>query len=140
MNRESSPQVETARKPLVILVLEDDFMTRWAASEFLRDAGHRVIESENVAAAMSLFETGLRPDIVFSDVNMPGDSDGHRFSAWLAAAHPTIPMILTSAASAEAARAVPGALRRFVRKPYDLNAIASLILIMRALAPTHACR
>lgn len=68
--------------------------------------------------------------MVFSDVNMPHGPDGHAFAAWLAEKHPTIPLLLTSSEAREATRAARGPLRKFVRKPYDLNAIEALFKAM----------
>src|SRR5580704_7318481 len=69
-------QVETASLRAVILVVEDDWLTRMSMADLARQARFVVFEAENADEAIRLLE--LHPDIaiVFTDVQMPGTMDG----------------------------------------------------------------
>jgi CheY-like chemotaxis protein len=55
-----------------ILVVEDDAAVRESTVATLRMLGYRVSEAGDARAALDLVEGGLRPDLLFSDVIMPG--------------------------------------------------------------------
>ena len=60
-----------ATEPATILVVDDIASNRALARETLEDAGHRVIEANNGAEALTLFEQTI-PDCVVLDIRMPG--------------------------------------------------------------------
>jgi response regulator RpfG family c-di-GMP phosphodiesterase len=122
-----SPPEDAPRKR-VVLIVEDDFLTRCTAAMYLRETGYRVIEAENVAEGISVLSSGTRVDFVFSDINMPGPLNGLGFAQWLAREHPTIRILLTSGVHREAVGLAAGAL--FILKPYDLNEVDGLIKTM----------
>lgn len=104
----------------IILVVEDDALLRLAVADFLRDAGYSVIEARSAAEAMSSFEQSNEVDLVFSDVQMPGDADGLDLARWLGAHHPNVPVLLTSGIYLSAEEGV-------IPKPYDLADVEALI-------------
>ena len=57
-----------------VLVVEDDRPVRTVAVSSLQDLGYRTLEAENADAALDLLRTGARPDVLFTDVVMPGMS------------------------------------------------------------------
>ncbi|MEA2816833.1 MAG: hypothetical protein QOI93_4534, partial [Rhodospirillaceae bacterium] len=62
--------------PPTILVVEDEILVRTVIAAYLRDCGFDVVEAGNADEAVRVLEAGIRIDIVFSDVNMPGSLDG----------------------------------------------------------------
>lgn len=126
---ESAPE-----KPVVVLIVEDHFEMRSLAASYLRQIGYRVIEAENAAEGMSVFCSGTHVDIVFSDVYMQGDLNGHAFARWLAECRPSVPMLLTSAMPNEAQLISAGTLRHFIAKPYHLDEVDWQIQTMLCLA------
>lgn len=117
-----------------MLIVEDEFLLRWPASEYLRDSGFRVIEAASVSEAMVVFSSNTRVDAVFSDINLQGDLTGHELARWLDKHYPTVPMLLTSGDKAAAASVSTGATRSFISKPYLL---ADVDLRIKALVPRH---
>lgn len=113
-----------------LLLVEDDFSTRWTAAEFLRAAGYTVIEAVDVAEALTVLAPGRRIDLVFSDLYLPGDRGGDFLSAWLEKHRPHLPVLLTSGKAEGAALVGSSPLRRFVIKPYDLREVALLVRSM----------
>ena len=118
----SSRSEPTPAKRLV-LIIEDDFFTRYTAAESLRAMGYQVIEAQDAAEAMSVLTCGTRVDFVFSDINMPGNLNGLEFAGWLAKQYPSVPVLLTSGGPQPAEVLNLGKNRRFVAKPYDLDEV-----------------
>ncbi len=59
---------------LTILVIEDEFWIRLWVADFLRGCGHRVVEAPTGDDTIELLASGNIPfDVVFSDIEMPGD-------------------------------------------------------------------
>jgi two-component system, response regulator PdtaR len=122
-----SPPEDAPRKR-VVLIVEDDFLTRCTAAMYLRETGYRVIEAENVAEGISVLSSGTRVDFVFSDINMPGSLDGFGLAQWLAKQHPTVRILLTSGVHPEAPAEATGLF--FIAKPYHLDEVDRLIKAM----------
>ena len=56
----------------VVLVVEDDDAVREATVDLLRDLGYSVLTAENADNAMAVINSGLKIDLLFTDVVMPG--------------------------------------------------------------------
>jgi DNA-binding NtrC family response regulator len=104
----------------MVLIVEDEFLLRWPASEYLRDSGYRVIEAATVSEAIVVFSSNTHIDLVFSDINLQGELTGHALARWLSKNHPQVPMLLTSGDKGAAESVSAGAARWFVPKPYLL--------------------
>jgi two-component system, response regulator PdtaR len=106
--------------PIRVLIVEDSVVLRMSVAHYLRGVGFSVIESGNAQDAISVVASGVQIDLVFTDFDMPGDMDGKELADLLAVDQPDLPVILTSGDTTVSAEHASGALRRFVRKPYDL--------------------
>lgn len=115
-----------------ILVVEDEVLPRLAIAEHLRACGFQVVEAANGVEAQQLLLAGLRVDLVFSDVTMPGEVDGIALAGWIAANNIPTQIILTSglASALASARAACAHVSGFVSKPYDHALIAERIKVM----------
>ncbi len=58
----------------LVLVVEDDHAVRTVAVSTLNDLGYRTLEAENADAALELLRAGARPDVLFTDMVMPGSA------------------------------------------------------------------
>ncbi|MBV9734403.1 MAG: CHASE3 domain-containing protein [Acidisphaera sp.] len=67
----SAPALPQSEGELV-LVVEDDAAVRAVTAQSLRDLGYRTMEAESGEAALDLLRGGARPDLLFTDVVMPG--------------------------------------------------------------------
>ena len=92
-----------------IWVVDDDRAVRFVLSEALRDAGYRVQAFDSARAALDASATETTPDLVFTDVRMPG-LDGLGFLDALKNRQPDLPVIVMSAYTDIASTA--GAFRR----------------------------
>lgn len=75
MNPVMSLRPQPPSNPTLLLV-EDDFSTRWTAAEMLRAAGFTVVEAVDANEALSVFLAGKPIDAVFTDLGLPGDRGG----------------------------------------------------------------
>jgi DNA-binding NtrC family response regulator len=111
-----------------ILVVEDDVLIRMPIAQYLRDCGYRVIEAVSADEAMTvLMHKETQVDMVFSDIEMPGSTDGFGLSKWIRDNRPGIDVILTGT--------VPRALKAAkelcddgpLPKPYEPKAVHDYI-------------
>ena len=105
-----------------IWVVDDDRAVRFVLTTALREAGYRVEGFDSAAAALAAIATRPAPDLLFTDVRMPGD-DGLVLLDKLKAAHPQLPVIVMSAYTdvASTAGAFRGGAHEFLSKPFDLD-------------------
>jgi two-component system, response regulator PdtaR len=123
---------ETAENTRTVLVVEDDFLTRWSTSDYLRERGYHVIEATDAADAISVFACRTPVNAVFSDINMPGEMTGHDLAEWLETHHPRVPILLTSGAAPEGSKVAASETRLFIGKPYALPEVENCLLSMLA--------
>ncbi|NHZ92646.1 PAS domain S-box protein [Massilia sp. CCM 8733] len=55
-----------------ILVAEDDEQVRATVVEMLSDLGYRVLKASDAASALTVIDSGVQVDLLFTDVVMPG--------------------------------------------------------------------
>jgi CheY-like chemotaxis protein len=80
-----------------ILVVEDEVLVRLVIAEYLRECGYKVYEAVNAGEALEMLQSsGVPIDVVFSDVQMPGEIDGFGLARWVRANEPGVQVILTS--------------------------------------------
>ncbi len=56
----------------VVLVVEDDDAVRMTTTELVKDLGYAVLEASNADNALAIIKSGLKIDLLFTDVVMPG--------------------------------------------------------------------
>lgn len=104
-----------------ILVVEDEPMIRMDVADGLREFGFQVYEAGCGAEALQILAQ-IPVNIVFSDVQMPGDLDGFDIARHVRAALPLVPVILTSGfVRSDAAPPDLADIAPLVAKPYDLG-------------------
>jgi DNA-binding NtrC family response regulator len=115
-------------RPATVLVVEDEVLIRVSVSDFLRECGFAVLDASNAAEARTILEAGVVVDLVFSDVQMPGEADGFALARWVRDHHPDVRVILTSGVvrMSEAAADLCGE-AGFLAKPYDNALLADRI-------------
>ena len=117
-----------------VWVVDDDRGVRFVLATALRVAGFEVTGFESAAVVMAALDRrGQAPDLLFTDVRMPGD-DGLVLLDALKKRHPDLPVVVMSAYTdvASTAGAFRGGAREFLSKPFDLD--DAVALATRALA------
>lgn len=116
-------------RPPAILVVDDDALVRLTLSDHLQDSGFKVLEASTGDEALAIMAApAFTVDLVFTDVMMPGVTDGFALAKWIAENQPSIPVIVTSGDTDKIAAAQEiGEDLQFVPKPYDLEALTTHI-------------
>jgi PAS domain S-box-containing protein len=79
-----------------ILLVEDDPLVRKHTEAQLVALGYQVIAAENAADAIKLVETGTKPDLLFTDIVMPGAMNGRQLADKLRQRWPELKVLYTS--------------------------------------------
>jgi PAS domain S-box-containing protein len=107
-----------------ILVVEDNIDVRKAAVSLLEQLGYRTTEVDTAAAALDVLASGKEVNLVFSDVVLPGQTDGLALARMLIERYPRIPVVLTTgyAKVFDSNPEFP-----VLRKPYQISALGRVI-------------
>ncbi len=114
---------------LRVLVVDDDPDTRELAGVMIRVAGGSPTLASTLAAAMDVFEV-LSPDVIVSDIRMPGTSDGTDFIKLVRRSRRRdIPAIAISGNSsqAEIRRAIESGFDAYLVKPITVRVLVDTI-------------
>ena len=113
-------------RALTVLVAEDDPFVRTYAVASLTTLGYRVIEATDGPDALSKLQQGAKPDILFSDIVMPGGISGFDLAERVRAMRPGIRVLLTSGYALETLAARGRMVRDVVvmTKPYRKDDLA----------------
>ena len=125
-------QPSTARSArLVVLIVEDEVLIRMLLADALRQADCDVIEAANAEEAFAVLHTSTEPDVLVTDVRMPGSVDGFELAAYVRRTKPGLRVIITSGhAGPDGPIDLADA---FLPKPYDLGAIVGRIRSLTAI-------
>jgi PAS domain S-box-containing protein len=118
-----------------ILVVEDNADVRSAAVSLLEQLGYRTLAVEQASAALEALAAGHQIHLLFSDVVLPGRTDGVALAREVADRYPHIPIVLTTGYSKVFESGPPFPV---LRKPYQLAALGRVI--HEALNSTEARR
>ncbi len=113
----------------VVLVVDDMPVNRVLLNKVFGTAGYAVVEAESGEEAIEMIEAGeVRPDVIVSDVEMPGSLDGIAFTE--AVRHQNgpvanVPIIVASGNPDDAMElsAYEAGADLFMSKPFDLAAL-----------------
>jgi len=111
--------------PSTILVVEDEVLIRMALADSLREAGFNVVEASNAIEAVGLVTAGVKPDVLFTDIRMPGDADGLQLASYLSAQLPELIVFISSGHLSGTPEASD--VKNFVPKPFDPADVVTLI-------------
>ncbi len=129
----ASPQGASLAARNRVLVVEDELLIRIMLSDGLRDVGFHVIEACNADEALAVLATAA-PDLIISDVRMPGSLDGMGLLAVVRETLPMLPVIITSA-HLQPTLAIADGATQFVAKPYSLELVIVAVQAELAKAP-----
>jgi CheY-like chemotaxis protein len=103
---------------MMILVVEDESLINLVASEDLRGAGHTVISAYSADQAIAILESRNDIQLVFTDVDMPGNMDGLKLAAAVRDRWPPVQIVIASGKhpKADLPEGTP-----FLSKPYRID-------------------
>ncbi|WP_372696319.1 nitrogen regulation protein NR(I) [Immundisolibacter sp.] len=110
-----------------VWVIDDDRSIRWVLCRALQSAGFQAIEFEDAERASAALDGG-EPDVIVSDVRMPGRS-GFDLLAELRERAPAVPVIITTAYPDldSAVSAFQGGAFEHLPKPFDVDEAVDLV-------------
>jgi DNA-binding response OmpR family regulator len=114
-----------------VLLVEDEVLISDTVCEVLTDNGFSVHCEDSADAALRYLQCNQAADILFTDINLPGDIDGVELASRARESRPDLPVVYTSGRCDPNGRLVPRSV--FVNKPYNLGDVCALI---RRLTPT----
>jgi DNA-binding NtrC family response regulator len=104
----------------VVLIVEDDFLTRCNAAEYLREINFDVIEAVSAAEGIAALRADTLIDAVFCDASSVLDFHGEEFLRYLNKRRPTLPVLLASDAKGNTLFS-PTRSHMIVAKPYEMG-------------------
>ena len=110
----------------VVLVVEDDPFVRGHAISSLQGFGYRVVVAADGREALRLIAGGAQPELLFTDIVMPGGVSGWELAAQAREMIPELKVLFTSGYPLEslASRGQVDAEARLLAKPYRLAELA----------------
>ena len=107
-----------------VLIVEDDMFVAELAADMFGELGFDSTITHSAKEALERLAGGDRPELVFSDVVMPGGISGIELARKLRERFPELPILLTTGYSEQA-----GGTQGFpvLQKPYELSALAGAI-------------
>jgi CheY-like chemotaxis protein len=126
-------RLQAVGRPLV-MVVEDEVLIRMAVAAALRNVGLHALEARDADEALTVIHAGIIPDVLFTDVRMPGSMDGLKLAALLESMFPGMLVIVSSAYIGR------NDLRmgvRFIAKPLEPAIIARTIKKLMAQRKPH---
>jgi PAS domain S-box-containing protein len=107
-----------------ILVVEDNCDVRTVAVSLLEQLGYRTIAVETAHAALEVLDSGCSLQLIFTDVVLPGETDGLAFARTVKARYSYIPIVLTTgyAKVFDSDAEFP-----VLRKPYQISTLARVM-------------
>jgi two-component system NtrC family sensor kinase len=109
-----------------ILLVEDNDEVAEVTAILLQSMGYGVKRVAAAAQALDWLAAGQRPDLVITDIVMPGGTDGIELARSMRALYPSLPVLLTTGYSAAAAEAGREGLT-ILPKPYQRHALEAAI-------------
>ena len=125
-----APSVELPTGTETILLVEDDAMVRAAASVQLAALGYRVVVAEDARRAIEMVEHGGAPDLLFTDMVMPGGMNGRELAEHLHRRYPGLKVLYTSGYAHGAMPEEPAGaaqVRHLLGKPYRRHDLATKV-------------
>ncbi len=108
-----------------VLVVDDEPLVRFSTLDALEEAGFHVLEAANAYEALIMLQNA-DIDAVFTDVNMPGSTDGLALAKLVRARAPKTRVIVTSGHVRLGGFDLASGIS-FIPKPYSHDAIISML-------------
>ena len=104
--------------PISVLLVEDEWLIGAMVADELSDQGFAVHEVASADAALRYLDSGASVDVLFTDIDLPGDIDGAELAIRVRQLRPDMPIVYASGrySCSGLGRMVSRSL--FVPKPY----------------------
>lgn len=113
-----------AYSKVVVLVVEDEPLLRMGIVDHLEEQGFSVLEAGNADEAIAILSNNTTIQILFTDIDMPGEMDGIRLASAVRDRWPPIKIVITSGHKSPPSSDLPAG-AQFFAKPYNPDTIAA---------------
>ena len=110
-----------------VLLVEDDAEVATLVEEMLRTIGYDVVHARSAKAALGALADGRRIDLVFSDVMMPGGTNGIELAKEVRRRRPGVPIVLSSGFAESVAGEAHALAIPLLRKPYRVDELRQVV-------------
>jgi len=112
-----------------ILLVEDQAALRVVVCEVLEELGYRVDAFENGPAALAHLQAGERPDLLLSDIGLPGGLNGRQLAERCRERHPDLKVLFITGYDESAALSDGQLLQgtQVLTKPFELQVLAERV-------------
>ena len=113
-----------------ILVVEDNNNVRRLAVRSLGNLGYQVLDTDNSDTAIEIISGNKHSiDLLFSDIVIPGEKNGHELAMWAMQQHSYVKILLTTGTHLNQfdEEAIHDARIPLLKKPYSLEQLAQQI-------------
>ena len=110
-----------------VLLVEDEVLISHLVAASLSEHGFIVRESTTADEALNYVKSGGDVDVLFTDVNLPGDMNGAELAVLVRQMRPDLPIVYASGRyqPTDIGALVPRSV--FVSKPYDPDDVGTLL-------------
>lgn len=98
------------------MIVDDQPPIRAVLKSLLTQMGLDTLSAVNATEALDLLAESRNPDLLITDLMMPGNMDGRQLAAEVAIRYPTLPVLMMSGYSSSVDIDV-----EFLPKPFSLN-------------------
>ena len=77
-------------------MVEDEPFIRFAAAGYISNAGWQPVEADNAVEAEAILKKQPETSVLFTDVNLPGPTNGLRLAELVHREYPDIELVVTS--------------------------------------------
>lgn len=112
-----------------VLVVDDDNQVREHVSELLRSMGYEVLTAASASDALDLMDKTREPDLLLTDIMMPGGMNGRNLADAACSRYPSLPVIFMSG-YADSSLLSDGMVRQnenFLAKPFRRRQLSELV-------------
>ena len=118
-----------------VLVVEDEVLISEMVSDVLSENGFKVHTVTSGETALRYLESSPEVDVLFTDINLEGRMDGSTLAKAARERRPDLPIVYCSGRYSSAAIMPLMPRSIFVKKPYDLEDLCTLLT--RLTNPAH---
>jgi CheY-like chemotaxis protein len=131
--REAEPHtaadLPTSAANAVVLVIEDEAAVRMVIRDVLSDCGYTVLETGDGQSGLHILESGVRIDLLLTDVGLPGGMNGRQVADLARARRPDLKVLFLTGyvASATVGHGQMESGMEVMTKPFALDALVAKV-------------
>jgi CheY-like chemotaxis protein len=118
--------------PISVLLVEDEVLISTLVADWLAESGFAVYAARTAEEALAYIDKGGAVDVLFTDINLPGDMNGAELAARARERRPEMPIVYASGRYRQSEVSPLTSRSVFVPKPYDPEQVCRLLARLTA--------